>query len=71
MSGGAACAEKAHRTAWQVVQRMQNRSAFNGGRATRSAWSAVRCPLCGCHWRTRAAYVRTLPDAPAEWWRRG
>jgi len=69
MSGGAACVDKSHRAVWQVTHRMQNRSAFNGNRVTPSAWSEVRCPLCRRLWRTRASYVRTLPDAPAEWWR--
>lgn len=71
MSGGDACKCGAGRPAWVVVQRRCNRSAFNGYRKTPSDYSQVRC--CACHsvWRTKAAYVDSLPDGtfpryPAE-----
>jgi hypothetical protein len=51
-----------HRASWVVLQRECNHSAFNGYRYTPSAWSDVQCTACGRRWRTRAAYVRTLPD---------
>lgn len=48
---------------WVVLQRNGNRSAFNGYRWQWSAYSACRCTRCGAVWRTKAAYVRDLPDA--------
>jgi hypothetical protein len=51
-----------------VIARNGNRSAFNGYHWTPSKWSAVRCTSCRAIWRTLAAYVATLPDAPANWW---
>lgn len=68
MSGGWACKDKTHRAQWQVTQRHCNHSAFNGYRRTYSAWSAVRCPECHAIWRTKGAFVNTLPDAPDAWW---
>jgi hypothetical protein len=53
-----------HRGSWYVVQYKCNHSAFNGYHETRSEYSGVRCNACGRYWRTRAAYVETLPDAP-------
>lgn len=38
-------------------------------RAAASVYSAVRCPVCSATWRTKAAYVAALPDAPENWWR--
>lgn len=58
-----ACPDRNHRPSWYVLQRECNYSAFNGGLWTRSAYSQVRCPVCRSTWRTRAAYVPTLPDA--------
>ena len=55
---------KEHRAKWHVVDRNCNYSHFNGRRRTPSAYSAVRCPECPTRWRSKAAYVRTLPDAP-------
>jgi hypothetical protein len=54
-----------HRKHWAVLQRKGNCSAFNGYHWTPSDYSAVRCaaPGCGRAWRTKAAYVDTLPDA--------
>lgn len=71
MSAGVPCTDRnAHRATWYVIARRHNTSTFNGGRYTPSAYSAVRCPECGGIWRTKAAYVRTLPDAPPSWWAR-
>jgi hypothetical protein len=52
-----------HRTHWRVTVREANYSAFNGGHRTPSAYSAIRCSKCGRVWRTKAAYVKTLPSA--------
>jgi hypothetical protein len=54
---------RAHRDFWVVLAREGNRSAFNGYHWTPSAYSAIRCTHCGRVWRTRARYVRYLPDA--------
>lgn len=48
-----------------VVQRNHNRSAFSGYKRTWSEYSAVACTVCHGHWRTRAGYVRDLPDGLA------
>lgn len=61
-----ACLDKSHRPKWVVVHRLCNYSAFSGYRRTRSDYSAVRCLVCGRFWRTKAAYVRTLPDATGD-----
>jgi hypothetical protein len=58
-----ACKEKAHRAQWRVIVRRANYSAFNGGRRTPSAYSLLRCLVCGAAWRTRAAYVDTTSDS--------
>lgn len=55
------CVHK-HRARWAVAVRKANYSAFNGGRRTSSDYSLVRCAECGRRWRTKAAYVDTLPD---------
>jgi len=56
-----------HRAAWTVVNRKCNFSAFNGYHWTYSDYSLVECGTCGRCWRTKAAYVDTLPDqAPAD-----
>ena len=47
-----------------VLTRMGNYSAFNGYRWTPSDYSQVACTDCGATWRTKAAYVDTLPDRP-------
>lgn len=59
-----ACKDKGHRGAWAVLVREANYSAFNGYHRTRSDYSLVRCGACGRVWRTKAAYVSALPDAP-------
>jgi len=55
---------KSHRPSWRVVQRNCNFSAFNGYHRTWSAYSGVTCTKEGCnrYWRTKAAYVSSLPD---------
>lgn len=58
----AACRNPDHRPTWVVLARRGNRSAFNGYRWTPSAYSSVQCGTGGAVWRTRAAYVATLPD---------
>ena len=62
MAHGYACRNNEHRPTWRVLQRNGNRSAFNGYRWTPSAYSSVRCQVCRAVWRTRAAYVATLPN---------
>jgi len=57
-----ACTDPTHRAHHVVAQRRCNHSAFNGNRYTPSAYSEVRCTVCGRVWRTKAAYVDTLPD---------
>ena len=52
-----------HRAAWVVVQRNGNASAFNGYHWTPSDYSGIRCRTCDRYWRTKAEYVRSLPDA--------
>jgi len=47
-----------------VVQRKCNYSAFSGYSYTPSDWSGIRCTECNRYWRTKGAYVDTLPDAP-------
>lgn len=56
--------QRSHRDHWVVVQRNCNYSAFNGYHRTPSDYSGVRCEHCGRYWRTKARYVRYLPDAP-------
>jgi hypothetical protein len=71
MSQGVFCvAPRAHRAHWDVVQRNSRCSAFDGYQHRWSTYSAVRCTMCGGIWRTKAAYVPTLPNAPADWARR-
>jgi hypothetical protein len=62
MSQGASCKHPEHRYKWFVQDRKCNYSAFNGWHRTPSEYSAVWCPLCPTQWRTKAAYVNTLPD---------
>jgi hypothetical protein len=50
-----------HRASWVVVQYRCNFSAFNGYHQTPSDYSCCRCDECGRVWRTKAAYVDTLP----------
>jgi hypothetical protein len=58
-----------HRERWVVLQRNGNCSAFNGYHWTPSDYSSVMCAKpggCGRVWRTNAAYVDRLPDAPPK-----
>lgn len=48
-----------------VIMRHCNFSAFNGYHRAESAYSLVDCATCGRRWRTKAAYVDTLPDSVA------
>lgn len=82
MSAGMAC-QIHDREWWYVIARRVNHSAFSGYRATPSAYSEVVCghpsPVHrktgaayeGSRWRTKAAYVNTLPDehewTPPQW----
>lgn len=72
MSSGRACRTREHRAFWRVVARNSNHSAFNGYHKTFSDYSAILCVEklggCGAGWRTRAAYVYELPDAPKDWY---
>jgi hypothetical protein len=56
-----------HRAHWVVTVREANYSAFNGRHRTPSDYSEIVCEKltggCGRRWRTRGAYVRSLPDA--------
>lgn len=65
MSGGAVCSCRPR--SLQVIQRRQRRSAFDGYRVMPSDYSTVRCLWCGHVWRTKAAYVDQLPNAPDGW----
>ena len=60
--------QREHRAHWVVFQREGNASAFAGYHWTPSDYSGVRCDDasggCGRVWRTKAAYVARLPDAP-------
>lgn len=64
MSQGIACQVRGHQSSWVVLVRNANYSAFNGGRRTPSAYSSLQCKACKAVWRTKAAYVKTLPDTP-------
>jgi hypothetical protein len=52
---------------WIVVARHCHFSAFAGYHYTLSTYSTVKCVQCGATGRTKAAYVRFLPDAPENW----
>lgn len=56
--------QREHRDSWEVLQRNGNASAFNGYHWTPSDYSCVRCTSCGRVWRTKAAYVDSLPNVP-------
>jgi hypothetical protein len=65
MSMGTRC--RHDRRFLMVTQRLCNHSAFNGYHYTRSAYSTVRCTICGSHYRTKAAFVNKLQNAPDGW----
>lgn len=46
---------------WEIWIYRGNYSAFNGNRFTPSDYSQIVCTRCGSVWRTKAAYVNTLP----------
>lgn len=52
---------------WEVIQRNQRCSAFDGYQRMWSPNSDVRCAVCLCIWRTGAAYVDALPNAKPGW----
>jgi hypothetical protein len=66
---------KEHFGYWRVLDRRCNFSAFNGYHRTPSDYSSVVCLMCCANrsggtaktalWRTKAGYVRELPDAAA------
>jgi hypothetical protein len=58
-----------HGKMWEVTSQPQgNASAFNGYRWQPSDYSQVSCTAPGCSnsWRTKAAYVKDLPDGSAR-----
>lgn len=50
-----------HREHWWVSTYKGNYSAFNGRHFTPSDYSQVHCDACPRSWRTKAAYVDSLP----------
>lgn len=62
MSTGFTCRDRTHRPAWRVLVRLANYSAFNGYHRTPSEYSSVICTVDNMVWRTKAAYVKDLPD---------
>jgi hypothetical protein len=65
MSGGLFCScEPVDRSKWVVIDRLCSYSAFSGYHRKSSDWSSVGCTGCGHMWRTKAAYVASLPDLP-------
>lgn len=64
MSGGTKC--QCDSAYFEVTQRQCNHSAFNGYQWTASKYSEVHCRKCGRYWRTKARYVKKLPDAIKE-----
>lgn len=68
MSQGDACTcqgKKDRRKYHRVIDDHCNHSAFNGYHHTYSDYSGIICMACGSHWRSKAAYVKTLPVASA------
>lgn len=55
---------RSHRDRWVVIVREGNYSAFNGYHFTPSDYSCLECTSCGRTWRTKAGYVRDVPDRP-------
>lgn len=67
MSGACACkCARPVRKRCFVIDRECNYSAFSGYHFTPSKYSCVVCRDCRSVWRTRAAYVRQLPDIDRE-----
>lgn len=46
---------------WRVTRYKCNYSAFNGYKRADSDYSTVQCLSCLAVWRTKAAYVESLP----------
>lgn len=67
MSQGVSCKDPAHKPSWFVTQRNQRCSAFDGYHPMWSEYSCVRCPICPTAWRSKAAFVDKLPNAPRNW----
>lgn len=70
VSFGCHCSERKkkdiHHRRWFVLDRECNHSAFNGYHRTPSDYSTVVCAECGATGRTKAAFVRYLPDADRD-----
>lgn len=68
MSSGPSC-KCGNREAWRCTARLCNHSAFSGYRWTPSEYSEIVCDTrhggCGARWRTKAAYVATIPNGTA------
>jgi hypothetical protein len=65
VSFGCRCAERRKRIgdrAWVVVTRNGSNSAFNGYRWAHSDYSEVYCRKCRALGRTKASYVKYLPN---------
>ncbi len=62
MAGWGCENKKEHQKHWVVLKRNYQESAFNGYHREYTDRSTVMCPLCYRVWRTKAAYVRSLPD---------
>jgi len=54
--------EEPHKRLWRVISRNCRCSAFDGYRTMSSAYSEVVCLACGATGRTKAGYVRYLPN---------
>jgi len=54
-----ACRDRTHQ--WVISAYKCNYSAFNGYHRTYSDYSEIRCLTCPARWRTKAAYVDSLP----------
>lgn len=61
MSGGTACRNSLHKASWTVRVYKANHSAFGGGKRQPSDWSDLYCAVCQTSWRSKSAYVDTLP----------
>jgi hypothetical protein len=67
MSGGVACAcverfKPMKDRRWVVLYRCCNYTMLSDWERVPSVCSSVSCQVCGRIWRTKAKYVRRLPD---------